>query len=96
MAYLHNDAEENSRHLFLCSTKILKLGKVESKPCQLLIWQKISFFNPILYLVNSFRYGFLGISDISVSVAVISMGVLIGIMWCVALFLLHRGIGLRQ
>ena len=61
-----------------------------------LIWQKVSFFNPILYLVNSFRYGFLGISDISVSTSLLSMGVLIVGMWGLALFLLHRGIGLRQ
>lgn len=59
-------------------------------------WQKVSFFNPILYLVNSFRYGFLGISDISVSASLITMGFLIASLWGIALFLLHRGIGLRQ
>ncbi len=29
-------------------------------------WQIISKFNPILYMVNGFRYGFLGISDVNV------------------------------
>jgi ABC-2 type transport system permease protein len=59
-------------------------------------WQKVSFFNPILYLVNSFRYGFLGISDISVSASLITMGLLIAGLWGIALFLLQRGVGLRQ
>jgi len=59
-------------------------------------WQKISFFNPILYLVNSFRYGFLGISDISVGLSLACMGILIVTLWSTSLFLLHRGIGFRQ
>jgi ABC-2 type transport system permease protein len=59
-------------------------------------WQKISFFNPILYLVNSFRYGFLGISDITVTTSLLCMGGLIIALWGISLFLLQRGIGFRQ
>ncbi len=44
-------------------------------------WQKVSLFNPILYMVNAFRYGFLGISDISL---VTCFAVLLG---CMAVFI---------
>lgn len=39
-------------------------------------WQKVSLWNPILYMVNGFRYGLLGVSDVSLGVA---YGVLIGL-----------------
>lgn len=31
-----------------------------------IFWQNISCFNPIVYMVNGFRYGFLGITDVSI------------------------------
>lgn len=37
-------------------------------------WQNLSRFNPILYLINGLRYGFLGFSDVNVW---ISFGILI-------------------
>ncbi|MDX1409907.1 MAG: ABC transporter permease, partial [Saprospiraceae bacterium] len=58
-------------------------------------WQKVSAFNPILYMVNGFRLGTLGISDVSLSqtlAVIITAGVLL-FTWC--LWLLHRGTGLR-
>src|SRR5690606_7152796 len=33
------------------------------------IWQNLSLANPILYMVNAFRYGILGVSDIPVGIA---------------------------
>jgi ABC-2 type transport system permease protein len=33
------------------------------------VWQKVSLFNPVLYLVNGFRWSFYGTSDISVGVS---------------------------
>jgi ABC-2 type transport system permease protein len=55
-----------------------------------------SLFNPILYMVNAFRYGFLGVSDISLSVCFLVMGVasLGAFLW--ALFLFLRGAGLKK
>jgi len=58
-------------------------------------WQRVSVFNPILYMVNGFRYGILGVSDVSLTKTygvIISAGVLLS-AWC--LWLLHRGTGLR-
>jgi ABC-2 type transport system permease protein len=59
-------------------------------------WQAISRANPILYMVNAFRFGVLGISDVHVGVAFIVMiGFVIGLS-IVALQLLKRGVGLRS
>ncbi len=59
-------------------------------------WQKVSLFNPILYMVNAFRYGFLGITDIPLWQC---FAVLLGFM-AVALIVLayifKQGIGLKN
>ena len=58
-------------------------------------WQTASLVNPILYMVNAFRYGFLGISDISL---VVSYGISIGfivVMYIFCLHLLRTGRGIR-
>ena len=59
-------------------------------------WQNVSLGNPILYMVNAFRYGFLGTSDIDISVAIILILVFIVGLFSFALYLLNRGIGLRS
>lgn len=59
-------------------------------------WQVVSLFNPILYMVNAFRFGFLGVSDVSV---VWSFTLLIGltiVLLAVILVLFQKGIGLKQ
>lgn len=60
------------------------------------IWQYISWFNPIVYMIDGFRYGFFGISDSNIFV---SMGILISftlIAIFISSYLLKRGIGLRS
>ncbi|MEO8746417.1 MAG: ABC transporter permease [Rhodanobacter sp.] len=59
-------------------------------------WQSISRANPILYMVNSFRYGVLGISDVDVPVAFAVMLGFVVLLWFVALYLLRHGVGLRS
>jgi ABC-2 type transport system permease protein len=59
-------------------------------------WRNVSRLNPILYMVDGFRYGFLGFSDISIYV---SLGVLVGltmVLSAINLSMLNRGIGLRS
>ncbi len=59
-------------------------------------WQKVSLANPILYMVNAFRWGFFGFSDINIGVC---FGVLAGFMVifvAILLWLFRRGIGVRQ
>jgi len=59
-------------------------------------WQHVSLANPILYMVNAFRYGMLGISDIAVSTAFAMILICITALTCFALWLLHRGTGIRN
>lgn len=58
-------------------------------------WQGVSKLNPIIYMVNAFRYGFLGKSDIQVGIAFGIILVFIAILTSFAMYLLNRGIGLR-
>lgn len=58
--------------------------------------QQLSHLNPILYMVNAFRYGFIGISDVNLGVA---FGIMISaatILFGTCLYLLNKGIGLRD
>ncbi|HEV2540891.1 MAG TPA: ABC transporter permease [Frateuria sp.] len=59
-------------------------------------WQAISRANPILYMVNAFRFGVLGISDVNVGVAFLVMLAFVAGLSIVALQLLRRGVGLRS
>ena len=59
-------------------------------------WQKVSAFNPILYMVNAFRYGMLGESDISITHAFIMLIVFTITLLVVSLNLLNKGIGIKS
>lgn len=59
-------------------------------------WQGVSRLNPILYMVNGFRYGFLGISDVNVASS-LTMLVLMSIaLVAYTMHLFHTGRGLRH
>lgn len=58
-------------------------------------WQKVALANPILYMVNAFRYGMLGASDVSVGVAFTIILASVTGLFVLALLLLQRGIGIR-
>lgn len=59
------------------------------------LWQSVSLANPILYMVNGFRYGILGVSDIPLSVAYAVITVFIAALSAASLYLLQRGAGIR-
>ncbi|HET7675564.1 MAG TPA: ABC transporter permease, partial [Gammaproteobacteria bacterium] len=59
-------------------------------------WQTLSRLDPILYMVNAFRYGFLGVSDISIGAAYAIIGFFLVVLFGVALVLLNKGVGLRS
>ncbi len=59
-------------------------------------WQGLSRANPILYMVNAFRYGVLGISDVNVPMAFVIMLGFVVALSAFALYLLKRGVGLRS
>jgi len=59
------------------------------------IWQTISLANPILYMINTFRFGLIGISDIKIELAfAITCGFIL-LLTFVSLLLLHRGVGIK-
>lgn len=59
-------------------------------------WQSVSHANPILYMVNAFRYGILGVSDVGIGAAFAVMLTAILVLTAFALWLLKRGSGLRS
>jgi ABC-2 type transport system permease protein len=59
-------------------------------------WQTVSLGNPILYMVNSFRYGFRGSSDIDLLTAILVILFFIALLFTASMILLARGTGIRQ
>ena len=59
------------------------------------LWRNISRFNPILYMVNAFRYGILGVSDINIYRAFAIISAFIILLTSYALYLLHKGTGVK-
>jgi ABC-2 type transport system permease protein len=59
-------------------------------------WQTVSLGNPIIYMVNSFRYGFRGSSDIDLSTAILVILFFIAALFSICLVLLSRGTGIRE
>jgi ABC-2 type transport system permease protein len=59
-------------------------------------WQSVSLANPVLYMVNAFRYGLLGVSDIDIWA---EFGIILGfiaVLIAFALTLLNRGVGIKS
>ncbi len=59
-------------------------------------WQGVSAFNPIVYMVNAFRYGFLGFTDVNLWLAYSVLVGLIVVLFALALRLISKGTGLRS
>lgn len=58
--------------------------------------QVLSHFNPVFYLINGFRYGFLGISDVSIGAATLVLVALVAVLIGINLYFLKTGMGLKQ
>jgi ABC-2 type transport system permease protein len=60
-------------------------------------WAKaLSYANPILYMVNAFRFGFLGVSDVDIGGAFLLMALAAAALFATAVVLLNRGTGTRE
>ena len=59
-------------------------------------WEQVSWFNPVLHMVNAFRYGLLGVSDVPLWIAYAVMLGLAAALSALGLTLLTRGVGLRS
>ena len=60
------------------------------------IWQSISLFNPIAYMVSAFRYAFIGIEEMNTHSAVLMMFFFIFLMYSLAIYILNKGIGVKN
>lgn len=58
-------------------------------------WQQVSLGNPILFMINAFRYGILGVSDIPLPLALGIIVAFVAGLFVLALVLLERGVGIR-
>ena len=59
-------------------------------------WRSVSLFNPVVYIINSFRYGLLGVSDVDVGMSLLAVALFTIAFYALALGLLRRGTGIRQ
>ena len=59
-------------------------------------WQQASLANPILYMINAFRYGLVGVSDIPIGTALGIVIAFVVALYLFALRLLDRGVGIRH
>jgi ABC-2 type transport system permease protein len=59
-------------------------------------WQKIALANPILYMINAFRYGLIGVTDINIEIAFIMTSSCVLLLTLLSLWLLHKGIGIKN
>lgn len=78
-------------------TPLVYLGGVFYSTSALPAWaQTLTHFNPMFYLVNGFRYGFLGFSDVPVWICTMILLSLVAILAVINWYLLKTGLGLRQ
>ena len=60
------------------------------------LWQTVSLFNPIFYIINGFRYGFLGTSDVSLLTCVLVLLALMSVLLAANMYFLKKGLYSRQ
>lgn len=59
-------------------------------------WQGVSKVNPIVYMISGFRYGFLGVEDVSITVSFSIIIIFIIVLYSVCWYLINKGRGLRS
>lgn len=60
-----------------------------------IFWQQISKFNPIIYMIDGFRYGFYGQSDFSLFISIGMLLIFSIILFIINLYILNKGYGLK-
>jgi ABC-2 type transport system permease protein len=60
------------------------------------VWQTVSMGNPILYMINAFRYGLIGVTDIDIQLSFLITGGFIVTLTLFSLYLLHKGVGIKN
>jgi ABC-2 type transport system permease protein len=60
------------------------------------IWQQVSHLNPFFYMIDGFRYGFFGVSDVSPWLSLSIVGAALLLVSALALHLLRSGYKIRH
>lgn len=60
------------------------------------IWQLVAQGNPILYIINTFRFGLIGVSDVNIALAFQMTAGFIALLTLLSLWLLHKGVGIKN
>ena len=60
------------------------------------IWQKISLFNPVVYLISGFRWSFYGVSDVSVGLSMAATLFFLGLCLTLVWWIFHTGYRLKS
>jgi ABC-2 type transport system permease protein len=58
-------------------------------------WQAATYVNPVFYMVNGFRHGMLGASDVGIEYALVIISGTVLVLYGVCLWLLNKGVGIR-
>jgi ABC-2 type transport system permease protein len=59
-------------------------------------WQKVTLFNPVVYLVSGFRWSFYGVADVAVGTSLFMIGVFLAICLAVVWWIFRTGYRLRN
>ena len=59
-------------------------------------WQTLTYANPLFYLINGFRYGFLGTADVSLLISLGMLSAMIAVLCGINWYLIRTGLGLKQ
>ena len=60
------------------------------------VWQKITLFNPVVYLVSGFRWSFYGVSDVSVAMSLAMTGLFLALCMIVVAWIFRTGYRLKH
>ena len=78
-------------------TPLVYLGGVFYSVHSLPAWaQGFTYVNPVFYLINGFRYGFLGLADISLWISLAVLAAMIAALIAINWYLIRTGLGLKQ
>ncbi|MCK5717919.1 MAG: ABC transporter permease [Thiomargarita sp.] len=58
-------------------------------------WEKMSYYNPFFYMIDGFRYGFFGVSEISVTISLSIVSIFFVTLTAISLWILHIGYKIR-
>ena len=67
--------------------------RIESLPN---FWEQASYYNPFFYMIDGFRYGFFGVSEMNIALSLTIVGIFFTIVSMVCLWLLHIGYKIRD